>query len=408
MDKQFIYKAKDFKGETVEGTIVAKTTRDAALILHTQNLIVLEITEKKKVENFLNKELDFRFKSVSINDFSCFCRQFHIVLSAGLPILKCLELIENETSNKGFAKEISGVYLGIQSGESLSKAMIAYPKSFPALFVFMVEAGEMSGNLTQILLGMAEYYETEEKNRRQLQQLLFYPMILGIVFMIVLIFLLTYVLPTFVGMFETMDAVLPRPTQFLLDISQLLTTQWPMMVLILVGSTLGLIILLELPNVARVKDYIKITLPIIGSLNKKRCLTMIATTLGMFLTSGIDLLSALNRLEGVTDNLYIKGELEILEKKVSNGTRLGQGMGESNVFPSLFCQLVTIGEESGSLAEMLETIHRIYKDEISNRIQLLSTSLEPLILIVFGGVVLFILAAIMLPVFDIYSVYSNM
>lgn len=408
MDKQFRYEAKDFQGKPITGIIGAKSARDAALLLHTQNLIVLEIIEKKKTENILNKELDFRFKSVSRNEFSRFCRQFHVVLNAGIPILKSLELIQHETRNKGFAQDISGVCLGIRSGESLSKAMAAYSKSFPALFIFMVEAGEMSGNLTKILLGMAEYYETEERNQRQIQQVLFYPMILSIVFVIVLIFLLTYVLPTFVGMFEVMDVALPKPTQILLSMSQLLTTQWPMMLLILVGGTVGITLLAELPRVAMAKDYLKIKLPLVGTLNQKRCLSMIATTLGMFITSGIDLLSALKRLEGVTDNRYIKKELEILEQKVSNGIRLGQGMSEIDIFPSLFCQLVTIGEESGSLPEVLETIYLIYKDEINTRIQLVSTSLEPLILIVFGGVVLFILAAIMLPVFDIYSAYSSM
>ena len=118
--------------------------------------------------------------------------------------------------------------------------------------------------------------------------------------------------------------------------------------------------------------------------------------------------AALERLEGVTDNRFVKNELIILREKVSNGKRLGQGMAESDVFPRLFSQLVVIGEASGSLPEVLETLNLIYKDEINNRIQIINTSLEPIILMVFGGAILFILAAIMLPVFDIYSVYSNM
>lgn len=408
MDRQFSYKAKDMKGKTLTGTVIGQTRRDAAMLLQAQNLIVLEIREKKKSEGLLNKEFDFRFRAVTGGEFSQFCRQFHIMLNAGISILKCLELIGEEIKNKGFAKDLSGVCSQIQSGESLSMAMADYPKTFPDLFIFMVEAGETSGNLTEILLGMADHYETEEKNRRQLQQVLFYPMILSIVFVLVLVFLITYVLPTFVEMFEMMNAELPGPTQFLMGLSQALINGWPTMVIILAGGAIAVAFFQEIPAVAETKDRIKIMLPLIGALNHKRCLARIATTLGMLLNSGIDLMNVLVRLEGVTDNRFVKNELVILREKVTNGKGLALAMAESDVFPRLFCQLVAVGEASGSLPEVLETLNLIYKDEIKNRIQIINTSLEPLILLVFGGIVLFILAAIMLPVFDIYSAYSNM
>lgn len=408
MEKRFSYTAKNTLGETVTGNFPAKTFREAAQALHEKNLIALEITEEKKGYELLNREFRFRFMPVAANEFGRFCRQFHIVLSAGIPILKCLELIKNETKNKMFAKDISGVCCRIQSGEHLSDAIRAYPKSFPSLFVFMVEAGEMSGNLPEILFGMAEHYEIEEKNRRQIQQILFYPIILVFVVIAVVIFLLTCVLPTFVGMFEAMDVVLPKPTQLLLVMSQVLTIHWPAIVLSMFGCAVFMGMVSELPLIRMISDYLKIKLPLIGSLNQKRCLAIMAKTLAMLLSSGVDLISALNRLAGITENQFIKKEVENLREKVANGTRLGQGMAESEFFPSLFCQLVSIGESSGSLAEVLETINLIYKDEINARIQLMGISLEPLILILLGGVVLFILAAIMLPVFDIYAAYSNM
>lgn len=408
MDKQFSYKAKDHQGETVTGTVAGQTEREAAQLLHTQNLIVLEIREKKKATEILKKEYHVRIRSVTGDAFSRFCRQFQIMLNAGIPILKCLELIGVETGNSGFAKDISGVGRRIEAGERLSQAMMAYPKSFPSLFVFMVEAAEISGNLNEVLLKMAMHYESEAKNRRQLQQTLFYPMILSVVFVLVLIFLITTVLPSFVDMFAVMNAELPGPTRFLIGMSQGLRAGWTMMILILVGLAAGLSFLMEIDTVASFKDWLKIKLPLIGSLNHKRCLARIATTLGMLLGSGVDLLTALNRLEGVTDNQYIKKELILLREKVVNGKSLGMGMAESDAFPSLFCQLIAIGEVSGSLPKVLETLNLIYADEVRMRIQLLNTSLEPLILLIFGGLVLFILAAIMLPVFDIYSAYSGM
>ncbi|PKM53290.1 MAG: hypothetical protein CVV00_13060 [Firmicutes bacterium HGW-Firmicutes-5] len=408
MDKQFSYKAKDHRGETVTGMVAGQSEREAAQYLHTQNLIILEITEKKKSAEILKKEYHIRIRSVTGDAFSRFCRQFQIMLSAGIPILKCLELISAETENSGFAQDISGVGRRIQAGERLSQAMSGYPKSFPSLFVFMVEAAEISGNLNEILLKMAEHYESEVKNRRQLQQTLFYPMILSIVFVLVLTFLITNVLPSFADMFVVMNTELPGPTRFLIGMSQGLRTRWPMMILILAGLAAGICFLMGIESAANLTDRLKIRLPLIGSLNHKRCLARMATTLGMLLASGVDLLAALNRLEGVTDNRYIKKELILLREKVVNGKSLGQGMVESDAFPSLFCQLVIIGEVSGSLPKVLETLNLVYSDEVSTRIQLLNTSLEPLILLIFGGLVLFILAAIMLPVFDIYSAYSNM
>ncbi|WP_145972650.1 type II secretion system F family protein [Acetobacterium woodii] len=408
MNKPFIYKAKDQQGETITGTAMGRTSREIAMELQSQNLIVLEIKEQRRSESILDKTFYFRIRAVTEAELGQFCRQFQVLLKAGIPILKSLELIQAETKNKGFGSDLQGLCNRIQAGESLSMAMAFYPKTFPALLIFMVEAGEISGNLDEILLGMAEHYETEVKNRQQLQQTLFYPMILSVVFLVVLIFLITYVLPTFTGMFAVMNAELPAPTRFLLAISQAVMNGWPIMILVLLGSGVGGSYLLKNVTIATAKDWLVINLPLIGMLHYKRALARIATTMGMLLRSGIDLLTVLNRLEGVTANRYLKKELVKLRETVANGKSLGQGMAETDVFPSLFCQLVVIGETSGTLPDVLETLNLIYKDEVDNQIKLFNTSLEPLLLMVFGGMVLFILAAIMLPVFDIYAAYANM
>lgn len=407
MDKTFAYKAKNLLGEIILGNLRATSKREAAILLHNQNLLVLDITEEKRML-FLNKNLNFRPRGVKIREFSRFCRQFHIVLSAGVPIARCLELLRDQTKDRGFSEDILGVCQRIRSGEGLSQAMGAYPKSFPALFIFMVEAGEISGNLSEILLGMAEHYETEDKNQRQILQVFFYPCILVFVAVLVIVFLLTSVLPTFVAMFEAMDAELPEPTRILLGLSQTLIQGWPIILLFIMGSIFFAGILLKTPGVAMVMDYIKIRIPGVGSFNAKRCLVLLSKTLSLLLRSGIDLLSALNRLEGVTENRVIKREVKKLGKKISGGSRLAQAMEESAIFPSLFCQLVNIGEASGSLPEVLDKINMIYDDEVKDSIKLISTAIEPLILMVLGGAVLFILAAIMLPVFDIYTAYSAM
>lgn len=408
MNKTFTYKAMNNLGEIILGTLQATSKREVAMVLHNQNLFVLGITEEKKVLLYLNKNLNFRFRSVKTKDFSRFCRQFHIVLSAGVPISRCLELLKDHTKDQGFSRDILGICQRIRSGEGLSQAMGAYPKSFPTLFVFMVEAGEMSGNLPEILLEMAEHYEMEDENRRQIFQVLFYPLILVFVALGVVVFLLTQVLPTFVAMFEAMEAPLPEPTRILLGLSQTLIQSWPMILLFIVGFIFLSGTLLKMPKVANIIDFIKIRLPGFGSFNGKQCLVLLSKTLSLLLKSGIDLLTALSRLEGVTENRFIKREVRQLAKKISGGSRLAQAMEESAIFPSFFCQLVNIGEVSGSLPEVLDKINMIYEDEVKNSIKLMSTAIEPLILVVLGGAVLFILAAIMLPVFDIYTAYSAM
>jgi len=399
--KTFAYKAKNAKGENTKGILQASTQQEAAVVLHNRNLVVLEITEENKVKLFLNKNLNFRLGQVKTKEFSRFCRKFHIILSAGVPIARCLELLKDQTRDSGFSRDLSGVCQGIRSGEGLSQAMTAYPKSFPALFLFMVEAGERSGNLCEILMGMADHYENQEKNHRQMQQVFFYPIILVLVSVLVIVFLLTNVLPTFVGMFEAMDAPLPEPTRILLGMSQILIQDWPMMLLSMIGFLLFLGIVREIPRVALFKDLMKIRLPAIGAVNRKRCLVIVSKTMALLLGSGMDLLSVLNGLDGITDNRFIKKELRKLTKKVSGGSSLTQAMEESPIFPIFYSQLVSIGETSGSMPEVLEKIALIYDDEVKNTMKFISTAVEPLILMVLGGAVLFILAAIMLPVFDI-------
>ncbi|MGV8906888.1 MAG: type II secretion system F family protein [Acetobacterium sp.] len=408
MEKTFAYKAKNSLGEVIRGNLQATTKREAAIYLQNQNLLAMEITEEKKGMIYLNKNLDFRLRAVKTKDFSRFCRQFHIILSAGVPIARCLELLRDQTRDRGFSQDISGVCHSIRSGAGLSQAMGAYPKSFPALFVFMVEAGEISGNLPEILLGMAEHYETEDKNHRQIRQALFYPIMLVLVAVLVVVFLLTNVLPTFVGMFEAMDAPLPEPTRILLGVSQTLIQDWPIILLLIAGVIFLTGLVLKIEPVAVFIDVIKIRLPGLGSFNGKRSLVLLSKTLSLLLRSGIDLLSALNRLEGVTENRLVKKEVKELSQKISGGSRLAQAMEESVIFPSLFCQLVSIGEASGSLTAVLDKITLIYENEVEDSIKLMNTLIEPLILIILGGAVLFILAAIMLPVFDIYTAYSAM
>ncbi|KNZ43044.1 hypothetical protein AKG39_02490 [Acetobacterium bakii] len=408
MIKTFAYKAKNAKGENTNGVLQASTQQEAAVVLHNRNLVVLEITEENRVKLFLNKNLNFRLGHVKTKEFSRFCRKFHIILSAGVPIARCLELLKDQTRDTGFARDLSAVCQGIRAGEGLSQAMAAYPKSFPTLFLFMVEAGERSGNLCEILMEMADHYENQEKNHRQMQQVFFYPIILVLVSVLVVVFLLTNVLPTFVGMFKAMDAPLPEPTRILLGMSQTLIADWPMMLLLMVAFLLLLRFVLEIPRVALFKDFLKIKLPGIGGLNKKCCLVILSKTMALLLKSGMDLLSVLDRLDGITENQFIKREVRKLVKKVSSGSSLTQAMEESLVFPIFYSQLVSIGETSGSLPEVLGKIALIYDDEVKNSIKFISTAVEPLILLILGGAVLFILAAIMLPVFDIYTAYSGM
>lgn len=408
MNRLFKYKAKDFQGKTVTGSHRGSSKRDVAVFLHNQNLVAIEILEEKKAALYLNKNLYFRLRPVSIEEFSQFSRRFHILLSAGVPIIQCLEMLREQTKDQGFSRDILGVCNRIREGEGLSQAMGAYPKSFSTLFVFMVEAGEMSGNLSEILLEMAAHYETEEKNRSQILQMIFYPIILVFVSLGVVVFLLTNVLPTFVAMFEAIDAPLPEPTRILLGISETLTRDWFKILLMIMGGVFFIGLVSEMPRVAGFIDSFKMKLPVLGRFNQKRCLVMLAKTLALLLNSGIDLLSALNRLDGVTENRFIKKEVRKLVKKVSGGSMLSQAMEESIIFPSLFCQMVRIGEASGSLPEVLEKITLIYDEEVKKTMNLMRTALEPFIILILGGGVLFILAAIMLPVFDIYTAYSGM
>jgi|LGOV01.1.fsa_nt_gb type IV pilus assembly protein PilC len=408
MSKIYRYKARNQKGELKVGKLRGETKEEIAVVIQSKNLLIVEIKKEKLIFPFLNQDLMWRFRSVKLSEFSRFCRQFFIILSAGVPITQALEILKDQTQDKGLAKDCIGVCNDIRSGTDLSKTMEKYPKSFPKLFVSMIHIGEISGNLIEIIAEVANYYENEEKNRQRIKQLMFYPIILICVAVGVVVFLLINVLPTFIGMFETMEISLPKITQLLLNISQGLKEKGFVGLLGIIGLILCLCLLFEIPRIKLLKDYITMKMPLFSGLNHKRFLGQFSKILGLLLESGIDLLAALNYMERMFDNYYVEKEMNIIENKIAKGFKLSIAMEESSLFPSLFCQLMAVGETSGSLPEVLKKITLIYEDDVKNSVAMLETALEPVILIVLGGMVFLILAAIMLPIFDLYSVYSEM
>lgn len=408
MKKTFEYQGKNSQGKNIKGVLKAENTKEVLEYIYKEKLVPLEIVEAKKKINLLSRDMIFPRKKVDQQKFSQMLRRFQILLGAGIPIMQCIGLLKEQTGDKGLSEDLKKIYEKIQEGGSLSEGMVLCEKSFPKLLVAMTKAGEESGELPDVLERMADYYENENRNAREIRGILYYPVILIAVALVVILFLLISVLPTFITLFETSEVPLPGVTLILLRVSDRLSKDWMMVLLILGGLGLMIKALVSLKEVKKHIDPIQLKLPIIGGYRKKKSLALFCYGLSMLQNSGVDLLSSLNLLTEFSENTYFKSEILGLLKKVAGGKPLSEGMEEHTFFPELLRELVEVGEKSGNLTDVLDKGFQIYEEETKEQMKAIKTILEPGLIVLIGGLVFFVLAAMMLPVFDLYVVYSSM
>ncbi|MGL4606123.1 MAG: type II secretion system F family protein [Eubacteriaceae bacterium] len=408
MKKIYIYRGKTIQGKECTGKFQGNSTKEVIVFLEGQNLIPLEIHEEKREGNLLRKVIKFPRKKVGLKLFSQFINRFQLLMGAGIPIIQCLILLREQTKDRGLSDDIQKVFNGIQNGGKLSQELARHPKTFPKFFVFMVKAGEKSGRLNKILEDMGRYYEKELENQEKIRKSLFYPAILVMITVMVLLFLLVKVLPTFVALFETSQIELPQVTLVLLGLSHGIKEYGLFLIPLVALGAIGGSLLLNLPEVRKGKEVFDFRIPILGNLKKKKEMMMISKTLSLLLDSGIDLLGALKLVVEITQNYFVKEKVAELSQKISRGGSLSKGMTEVGFFSTLIIEMVSIGEKSGNLVEVLEKCGKIYEVEYKNQLDVLTSSLEPGLILLMGMMVFFILSAIMLPVFELYMVYSSM
>ena len=393
---RYKYRSITPDGREVEGFYEGDSEAGLVKMLKERKELVISIERDIKSETRI--EL-FKTK-VKKKDLALFCRQFYTMISAGLGIVPCLEILVAQTRNKTFKNAIADAYEEVQKGKTLSQAMKEHTSVFPTILVSMVEAGEVSGNLDTVMLRMAEHFEKENKLENKIKSAMVYPAVLAVVSVVVVVFMLVFIMPTFIGMFESSGVELPGLTKVLLNISNSLKTYWYIYIGVILALVTGIRRYKKTEGGRRLFDSLKLRFPIVKGTTSMLITSRFTRTLSTLLTSGIPLIQALEVVARVVNNTIIEERMVEGIDSVRKGVSLARTVKDVGVFPPMVDSMIKIGEESGSLDDMLTKTADFYDEEVQTSLQKLTSMLEPIMLVVMGFIIGFIVIAMYLPMFD--------
>lgn len=402
---QFKYFVKDHKGEPKSGVIEAINIRQASGLLHERGMVVIKLIPKRRGLNPV--EILNSLRPVSLNEMSSFTRQLATMVSSGLSLVDTLNLLERQTENPKLKQAISQVIRDVQSGSSLSNSMSKQSKVFSKTYVSMVRAAESSGSLDLVLNKLAESLEREREFSSKVVGAMIYPSILIGVTILVVILVSTFVLPKLKDLFTSSNVTLPLATVILLGFSDLMSKIW---IVFVVGFVVVLIFLRRLHNVGQLRryyDFVFMNLPYLGDINKNFSLSQATRTLGLLVGSGVPIIDALKTSADVAINTFHKEALSEVATTVEKGIPLNVPLSKNPLFPPVIGQMVAVGEETGKLEEVLVRIADYFEVEAEHRVRNFTTALEPIIVILLAIGVLFILIAVVLPLYKITTQFSN-
>lgn len=398
---KFQYKASNRSGQTIEGVIDAVDTHSVLSALREKSLYPLDINEVSATQNSLNMELGS--KKLPKKVLTVFCQQFATILKAGVPLVQALDILKDQSENKKLANVIATMNDDIKTGKNLSTTMQAQGEFFPNILIKMVEAGELSGTLDNSLERMATQFEKENKINQKVKTAMTYPIFVATLAVCIVIGLLVFIVPQFTSLFDQIGAELPSMTRMLLAFSDFLISSWYSIILV----TIILVILIRAyfkSEQGRLKlDKAKLKMPIIKKLNLKLVAARFSRTLCTLTTAGMSLPECLSITAKSVSNKLVETGLMDVKEDVKSGESLSDSLNKLNVFPILTIHMTRIGEETGMLEYMLQKSADYYETETESAIQKLTSLLEPLMILVVGGIVLFIALAILLPVFQMGS-----
>lgn len=397
---KFQYKAKNLSGKIIEGVYDAPNQMAVIDMIRQKSFYHLEVKQISERKDLNQMKL---FAKISNKDITIFCRQFAAILKAGVTMIHALNMLGDQTENKILKDVIRNVNEDIQKGSSLSQAMSQHTDSFPPILIHMITAGEVSGTLENSLEVMAVHFEKAHKLQQKVKSAMTYPIVVCFVAIAVVIFLLTAVVPVFVGMFENAKAELPLPTKILLGTSGFLRQNGLILVFIIVIAVVGIRFYLSSDTGRLAFDKKKLGMPLIGNLQIKTIAARFARTMSTLLTTGVSITEALDITSKVVGNSYAIKAVHKIEDQVKEGKGLYIPVKTSKIFPPMLENMIMLGEESGTLERMLSNCAEFYEEEVDTATQRLTSMLEPLIVVFLGVVVAFIVISIALPMFDMAS-----
>lgn len=395
----FSYTVRDAAGQMRTGSSEAENQEILKRRLQEQGFTVTEI---KQTAAGRKRPAGGGWGRVKLADLSIFCRQFSTMIDAGVSLVRALDVLAEQTQNPKLRRMIVDIEQEVESGQTLSKAMSKYPKTFTNLFIGLVRAGEVGGVLEESLQRLSAFLESDMELRRKVKAALTYPTIVVVVAVGIVVGLCTFIVPRFVELFRDLGVnELPWMTQILVDFSDFLKTRWWMGLLIILVAYVATKYFGTTRIGRRVIDRIKLKVPVFGKLHHKIALARFSRTLGTLLVSGVPILQALETVAGTVGNGIIADAVMEARARIREGDRINDPLEKSRMFPPMVVHMISIGEESGALDQMLTKIAEFYEQEVEATLQSLTAAIEPVLIVFLGVCVGFIVIAMFMPLISV-------
>jgi len=400
----FNYTIRDANGQTRSGKVEAPNAEELRKRLQAEGLQVLEVTEDRKAPRVPAGG----YGRVKLSDLAIFARQFSTMLDAGVSLIRCLDVLQAQTNNARLRKILMDLSARVESGESLSRSMARHPKAFSQLIIGLIRAGEVGGVLEESLQRIAAFLEKDVQLRRKIRTALTYPVIVLLVAIGIVIFLVSWLVPQFAQLFKELGIEeLPAPTQFLVDLSALFTQRWYVVIIAVVAILIAYKLFVSTRVGRRVADRVKLRVPVFGPLHHKIVMARFSRTMGTLLASGVPILQAMETVAGVVGNSVVSDAVIESRARIREGEKIADPLQRSKMFPPMVVHMVSVGEESGSLDHMLNKIADFYENEVEMTIATLTASIEPVMIVLLGVIVLFIVISMFLPMVEVISNLSQ-
>lgn len=398
--KRFYYKAKDAGARMITGEVEAVSLEEAAKLVKSKGLYVIAITPK--IDSPLALLRNFRDR-ITPGDIATFTRQLSTMINAGLPITEGLLILRSQ-SKGSMQRIVAQILADVEAGESLSNSFAKHPKIFTPTYIALVKSGELGGVLDQVLARLSDNLEKQQEFSGQVKGALIYPAVIVTGMVVVSIILMIFVIPKLTSLYADFNATLPLPTQILIGFSSFFFKFWPIFLLVLVGGIYFFRLYRATVDGRRKTDELLFKIPIVGPLQRQVLLTELTRSLSLMVGAGVSILDALNITADVVGNTVISDALRDAAKQVEKGFPIAFSFARHpEAFPFILSQMVSVGEETGKMEEVLSKISHIFEVESDQQVKSLTSAIEPLVMVILGLGVGFLVIAIILPIYNLTS-----
>jgi len=398
----YMYVARETSsGREIRSSVEAGTEQAAIAALLNRNLLVVSIQEK------VGKKGKTSGGKVALADLVIFTRQLATMIDAGLAMVQSLQGLAEQTTNKVMRDVIKDVCARVESGDSFSEALQKHPKAFDRLYVSMVSAGEKGGLLAEILARLATYLENTARLRKKVKSSLMYPSVVSVVAVLITVFLLVKVVPVFGDVYSGFGAKLPAPTQFLIDVSNFLKSYLLYFIVAAGGAVWGWFYFIKTPAGREFWDNRRIKLPIFGPIAHKICLARFTRTLASLVRSGVPILEVLQIVSQTVGNVMMEKAIKVAATDIERGQSISSALSKHPIFPSMVIRMITAGEQTGKIDNMLERISDFLDEEIETVLSGLTAMIEPILIVFLGVVIGGMVICMFLPIFKLSEVVSK-